>query len=137
MFCPEPAALAVLRVPNERAAGLSEAISSGRAQQLFVELLKRIKDCHRAQMAAAVLKRLEGADRLEPDKRKELFAKVLEDYSQQILNLMRYFVESAKRYHAALKRLAPLLDPLVAFDASVGRSLELWVWRDWRYWSRC
>jgi hypothetical protein len=120
----EPSAVAVVTLPDDLTGSLSEAISGSRAQELCVELLKRIEDRNRARTAAAILERLQGADRLDPDERRKLFANVLDDHSQRILNLMRYVVDNAKKFHPALNELAPLFDPLVAFDPNTADGLS-------------
>lgn len=37
---------------------------------------------------------------------------------------MRYFVENAKKFHPGLNTLAPLLDPLVAFNSTKANGLS-------------
>lgn len=116
--------MAAVSPPDDLTTNLSVAISSGRAQQAFNQLLKRIEDRNRALSAEAMLEKLKGADQMDALTRRELFAAVLEKQSQRILNLMRYVIDGANAHHPLLGGLSPMLDWLIAFDPSTANGLS-------------
>ena len=120
----ESSAVAAVSPPDDLTTNLSVAISSGRAQQAFNQLLKRIEDRNRALSAEAMLEKLKGADQMDALTRRELFAAVLEKQSQRILNLMRYVIDGANAHHPLLGGLSPMFDWLIAFDPSTANGLS-------------
>jgi hypothetical protein len=120
----ESSALAVVALPKNLTGSLSEAINGGRSQQSFTELLARISARNLKKTATEFLDRIRVADQMEATQRRDLFSALLEEHSQRILNLMRFVVENAKKSHPVLNSLAPLLDPLVAFDPTTVNGLS-------------
>jgi hypothetical protein len=118
----EAVAIAVVSLPPDRKKSLAGAISGGKSQEMFSQLLRSIGDRNRRKCAERMLKELENADELDAVARKGLFERVLASESQRVLNLMRFVVDEMKK-RPEQKRLVPLFEPLVAFDPTTDNGL--------------
>jgi hypothetical protein len=118
----EPVALTVVSMPADRKKSLASAISDGRSQEAFSNLLRSIADRDRRTCAERMLKELKGSEQLDAFGRKTLFERVVASESQRVLNLMRHIVDGMKR-HPETRSLARLFDPLVASDPTTGNGL--------------
>jgi hypothetical protein len=118
----EPVAMAVVSVPADRKKSLAGAISDGRSQEMFSDLLRSIADRDRRTCAERMLKELKGSEQLDALGRKNLFERVVASESQRVLNLMHHIVDDMKR-HPETRSLAPLFDPLVAVDPTTDNGL--------------
>jgi hypothetical protein len=115
-------AMAPVSRPTDLTDKLFEPLSDGRAQQLLNKLMSRIASRELARGAEVIQKKLRDAGQMNVLEREALFNAVIRAEAQRILNLLRHVATRLKAVFPA--ELSPLIDKLVAFDATAPSGLS-------------
>jgi hypothetical protein len=121
----EDAAKCPVAKPDALTAGLSEAIKSGKAEACLKDLVRRMIEFERRAAAQKILDQVAGAAALPDTERSKLFADIVAQDRQRVLNLIRTLAVKCRQEanNPVLLKFADFLDESCEADPTAPSGL--------------